>query len=133
MPGKKKPVPKVHAIHEAIYDLVGAIQPSRSQISSRGYLAKQVFKPIDSVPGQDGDESSAYQSARQLPNIHSTVGPYIEFLKDSRKLETRGNVRAKEEDPDRGGGPIFTHFAEEHTFGKPQYNYEMYLSRKSNY
>lgn len=123
-----RPSPRVKvrkkAKHPAQHDPILDVLPSRSQISSRGYLVKQVFKPEVQEPEA---ESSAYQSARQLPNIHSTVGSYLEFLKDSRKGEMRGR---KEEDPDRGGGPPYH---EEH-FNKPSLNYDMYLgTRKSNY
>ena len=123
-----RPSPRVKARkktkHPILHDPVLDVLPSRSQISSRGYLVKQVFKPEVQEPEA---ESSAYQSARQLPNIHSTVGSYLEFLKDSRKGEARGR---KEEDPDRGGGPPYH---EEH-FNKPSLNYDMYLgTRKSNY
>jgi cyclin-dependent kinase-like len=122
-----RPSPRVKARkktkHPVLHDPVLDALPSRSQISSRGYLVKQAFKPEVQEPEA---ESSAYQSARQLPNIHSTVGSYLEFLKD-RKGEARGR---KEEDPDRGGGPPYH---EEH-FSKPSLNYDMYLgTRKTNY
>lgn len=65
----------------------------------------------------------------QFPNIRNTVGSYIEFLKDNRKGEGRTKLRG-EEDPDRGGGPMYG--GEEFVYQKPSFGYDAYL-RMANY
>ena len=74
-------------------------------------------------------EQEETPSVMQFPNIRNTVGSYIEFLKDNRKPEARGKGRG-EEDPDRGGGPMYG--GEEFAYQKGTYGYDSYM-RMANF